>query len=200
MNRTDASHVGESASVGCSVNTCDQAHWQVRGKLEKYWAGIEDVRAGLVEPYEVVCTTGNVLTRGGADAMWLGLIGSLTATSGQQGTYFNNGNASIGVGNSTAAAVNTQTALQANSSRRYFKGMEATFPTHTTGTASTGTLNIVFKSLFSTAQANFAWQEWGVRNSTLSTGAGRLLNRKVQSLGTKSTAATWALTVTLSLA
>ena len=89
----------------------------------------------------------------------------------------------------------------ASSSRRFAKGMEATYPLHTTGDGSTSALNIAFRSVFSTAQANFAWQEWGVGNSTKSTApyAGRLLNRKVQSLGTKSTAATWTFTVTLSL-
>lgn len=192
--------MSEGGTVGSSLSACDQPHWGCHGRVEKFWGGIEDVQAGKLEPYEVVETTGNVLLRGGADLLWLGLIGSLTATTAQAGTYFNNGNASIGVGNSTAAAAASQTDLQGAS--QYFKGMDATYPTHTTGTGSTAALNISFKATFSTSQANFAWQEWTICNSTNSTGANsaRRLNRKVQSLGTKSTAATWAFTVTLSLA
>lgn len=196
-------HMGASeglATVGASVSSLQNTGWGVRGRVEKYWAGIDEVYSGNVEPYEVVETTGNLLLCGGGDVMWLGLTGGISASSGLQNTKFDNGNASIGVGNSTSAAVNTQTGLQANSSRRYHKGMDATYPVHTTGTNSTAFKNIQFKATFSTAQANFAWQEWCIRNSTLSSGAGRCLNRKVQSLGTKSSAATWAFTVTISLA
>jgi hypothetical protein len=73
--------------------------------------------------------------------------------------------------------------------------MEATYPTHTDGTTS-GSATITFRSVFGTGDANFAWQEWGVFNA--STG-GRMLNRKVESLGTKSSAATWTFTVTITL-
>lgn len=200
--QNDISSVAESGTVGGSLSQCEHIHWNVKGQLDKYWAGADDVRSGTVEPYETIHTTGNVLLRGGADLLWLGLRTGLTATTGAKNTLFSNAEAVIFVGNSTAAAVNTQVDLQATSSRRFAKGMEATYPIHTTGDGSTANLNIAFKSVYSTAQANFAWQEWGVGNSTKSTApyAGRLLNRKVQSLGTKSTAATWTFTCTLSLA
>jgi hypothetical protein len=217
--QNDQSRMGENSFVEINYPSkhnpaCEGIHWNCDWKIEKYNAGIDDVRAGTfqsstagsklgqpVRPYEVVNGKDNLLLRGGADLLWLGLKAGLTATTGAKNTYLNNAEAVIFVGNSNTAAANTQVDLQASSSRRFAKGMEATYPTHTTGDGSTAALNIAFRSVFSTAQANFAWEEWGVGNSTKSTAPypGRLLNRKVQSLGTKSTAATWTFTVTLSL-
>lgn len=194
----DTSRLVDQGTIGASAHQCDQLHWRCHTRLEKYWAGVNDVHAGRVEPYEVLESDGNLLLIGGADILWLGLKNGLSATTNQGNTYFNNANAGIRVGNSTSAAANTQTDLQAASSRKFTKGMDATYPTHTTGTGSSTSTKILYKATFSTAQANFAWQEWGIVNRT--TSGGRMLNRKVQSLGTKSTAATWALTVTLSLA
>lgn len=196
----DKSQMAERSHVGAVVSPSEGLTWKCHTKVEKYAAGIDDVYAGRVQPYAVEEVEGNLLTYGGADILWAGLIGNVTATSGQGYTKFDNGNAAIGVGISTAAAAATQTGLQAASSRRYHKGMDATYPTHTTGTAASTSSKIVFKATFSTAQANHAWNEWCIRNSTLSSGAGRMLNRKVTALGTKSSAATWAMTVTLSLA
>jgi hypothetical protein len=109
-------------------------------------------------------------------------------------TYFNNGNAYIGVGDSTTAAAATQTDLQA-STNKLRKAMDATYPQHTDATTS-GAASIVFKSTFSTSDANYAWQEWGIFNGS---SGGRMLNRKVESLGTKTSAASWAFTCTLTL-
>lgn len=191
-------NVTESAVVHPSIEIADGPKWSARWKVEKYWAGIEDVRAGTVEPYEVLEYSGNLLVNGGGDVMWLGLKGGLSGTTGLANTYFDNANAAIGVGKSTAAAAVSQTNLQATSTGRDRKDMEATYPTHTTGTGSTAAKNITFRAIFSTAMANFAWNEWGIFNSTADTG-GRMLNRKVQALGTKSTAASWTLTCTLGL-
>jgi hypothetical protein len=60
--------------------------------------------------------------------------------------------------------------------------MEATFPSRSGTTVS-------FKSSFATGEANFAWNEWGIFNSA--SGA-TMLNRKVESLGTK-TSGVWTL-------
>ena len=56
---------------------------------------------------------------------------------------------------------------------------------------------LTFRSLFGTGDANFAWNEWGVFNASSS---GTMLNRKVESLGTKTSAQSWQLTVTLTIA
>jgi len=178
----------------------DSLTWKCHTKLEKFNAPSTAVLSGAVRPDQVVEVDGNLLMYGGADLLWLGLKGSLTTTTGQQGTVFS-GTAkgtAIGVGDSSAAAAATQTNLQAVTNKLR-KKVDTGYPTHTTGTAGSTQSKIIFKSTFSTAQANFAWKEWGIFNST-GAAAGRMLNRKVESLGTKSSAATWALTITLSLA
>ncbi len=101
--------------------------------------------------------------------------------------FFNNANAHIGVGDSTAAFSPSQTDLQA-SSNKVRKGMEANFPTRTNN-------QLVFKSSFGPTEANFSWREWGVFNAS---SGGVMLNRKVENLGTKSSG-TWVLTVTLTI-
>ena len=142
---------------------------------------------------------GNVLVNGGADVIWERVTTPKPSTSSTgtiTGAYSTV--AAIGVGISTATATAAQTALQGTTAatQTAYKVMAATYPTHTTGT-STAARSAVFRSLFSTAQANFAWNEWGVFNSTRS--AKRMLNRKVQALGTKTSAATRQITVTLTL-
>lgn len=101
--------------------------------------------------------------------------------------FFNNTNSHIGVGDSTTAFTASQTDLQASSNKAR-KGMEATFPTRTNN-------QLVFKSSFGTTDANFAWQEWGVFNAS---SGGVMLNRKVESLGSKN-GGNWLLTVTLTI-
>ena len=177
--------------------------WKAEWCVEKY----EDtpsaaVRAGVATPTEVRHVMGNVLTYGGGDILWLGAKNGLTATTGAANTFFDNSNAAIIVGSSGAAAVASDTDLSASTDTdREAAGMEATYPTHTTGNNSTANLDISFRSVFSTAIANFAWEEWGITNTTKSSAplAGRLLNRKAEALGTKTSAATWTFTCKLSL-
>ena len=54
-----------------------------------------------------------------------------------------------------------------------------------------------FRSTFATTDANFAWAEWAVFNAAA---AGRMLNRAVSALGTKTSAQSWQLTVTITIA
>lgn len=150
-----------------------------------------------VQPYDVTEHEGNLLMYGGASVQWQTLIGNGTATAGQALTYFNNAQAAIGVGDSTTAAAASQTNLQA-ATNKLRKAMDATYPQHTDATTS-GAASIVFRSTFASAEANFAWQEWGVFNSATDA-TGRMLNRKVESNGTKASGASWQLTATLSLA
>lgn len=137
-----------------------------------------------VEEHEV---EGNLLTTLGAGAFYLGLTGgSLTA--------FNNANAALGVGDSSTAEAVGQTNLQAvtNAVRQ---GMDATYPILATNQAT-------FKATFGTSVGNFAWNEWAIFNA-VGTGSpptgGTMLDRKVSALGTKTSAASWALTVVHSL-
>lgn len=140
---------------------------------------------------------GNLLVYGGASVQWQTLLGNGTTTAGQSLTFFNNTNAAIGVGDSSTAAAATQTDLQA-STNKLRVAMSATYPQHTDGVI-VGAASVVFQAAFSTGQANYAWQEWAIFNSSTA-GVGRMLQRKVENLGTKTSSSIWTLTLTLSLA
>lgn len=103
-------------------------------------------------------------------------------------TFLNNANAFLGVGDSTTAFSAAHTDLQA-STNKLRKGMDATFPTRSSNV-------ITARSTFTTAEANFAWQEWGWFNAASS---GTMVSRRVESLGTKTSAQTWQLTATLTV-
>lgn len=107
---------------------------------------------------------------------------------GESVTEFNNANAHLGVGDSNTAFAATQTDLQA-ASNKVRQAMEATYPQRATNV-------LTFRSLFGTGAANFAWEEWGTFNAASS---GTMLNRKVESLGTKTSAQSWQFTVTLTV-
>jgi hypothetical protein len=111
-----------------------------------------------------------------------------SATHTGSATAFSNANSYLGVGDSNTAFAATQTDLQA-STNKLRKAMEATYPTLATNV-------LVFRSLFGTSDANFAWQEWGVFNNA---SAGTMMCRKVESLGTKTSAQSWQLTATITL-
>lgn len=60
--------------------------------------------------------------------------------------------------------------------------------------------NIVqHRGLYSTAQANFQWESWGIHNATASNGSsGYLLNHApAQALGTKTSAQSWQITTSI---
>lgn len=178
----------------------DNAQWRVEVRREAFAADVDDYRRryGRAEgerrflaenaPTEVRVEDGNLLTIAGITAIWNAL------TSGTAGG-FTNATAAIGVGDSTTAATPAQTNLQA-ATNAYRQGMDATFPTVATDT-------VTFKITVGTANANFAWQEWGIF-SAVGTGSpptgGTMLNRKVSALGTKTSAASWAFTCTITLA
>ena len=104
---------------------------------------------------------------------------------GEAITEFNNANAHLGVGDSSAGFVNTQTDLQGGSKTR--KAMDATFPSRA--------VNVVtLRATFGTGEANHAWDEWGVFNAAA---AGTMQNRKVEALGTKTAVQSWQLTATI---
>lgn len=186
----DASRLHEATQIAAGAAGHEPVRWRCTWKIEKYDG---ELTPGAI-PYEIIEREGNLLMYGGASCLWQALIGNGTGTSGQTLTFFNNGNAYIGVGDSSTAAAATQTDLQA-STNKLRKAMDATYPQHTDATTS-GAASIVFRSTFGTSDANFAWAEWGVFNGS---SGGRMLNRKVESLGTKASGSTWVFTVTLSL-
>ena len=102
-------------------------------------------------------------------------------------TFFYNANSFLGIGDSTTAFSATQTDLQAATNKKR-NAMEATYPQRTDNA-------LVFKAIFATGDANFAWNEWGIFNA--STG-GVMLNRVIEGLGQKN-GGNWGFTVTLTV-
>lgn len=111
------------------------------------------------------------------------------AAMGDSYNAFNAANARLGVGDSTTAFAAGQTDLQA-STNKFRKAMDGTYPQRTDNV-------LTLRSTFSTAEANFAWEEWGTFNAG---SGGTMLQRKVESLGTKTAAQSWQLTATLTFA
>lgn len=104
-------------------------------------------------------------------------------------TAFNNANAYIAVGDSDDAFDATDTDLQA-SSNKLRRGMEVGYPQRSDNV-------LTFRALFATSDANFDWEEWGLANHS---SAGVLLNRKVESLGTKANTQSWLITTEITVA
>ena len=125
-------------------------------------------------------------------ALQEGIVALFNLLIGAAETAFSNGNAFIGVGDSTTAASDTQTGLQAVTNKLY-KAMEATYPI----VGAAADKKVTFRSAFGAAEANFAWEEWTVASGN--SDAADNLNRKVESLGTKASG-TWQLTVEISAA
>jgi hypothetical protein len=200
--------------------------WRVLRILEKYDEDIDQFRRlfgkangerlffDTKRPYETTYQPGNLLLVGGVATLWQMAIGNGSTSSGNALCYINNANATIGVGDSNTAEVYTQQDLQA-ASNKYYQGMDASYPLTTdvvlpgqttvkTITAASNaspisvTSNvIVFKSTIGPSNANFVWNEWVIKNGT--GGSSRAFNRKVSSLGTKSSG-TWALTAGIAIA
>jgi hypothetical protein len=163
----------------------ETARWRCRYRLSKYredirpYRGREDEFHRLFRPYEVREGEGNCLLNTGIDEMW-------DLIAGDSSNHFDSSGARTGVGDSSTAADATQTDLQAASNKTY-KAMESGYPTTTSQKAT-------FKSSFGDSDANYAWNEWVVKQAT----SGKCLNRKVESLGTKS-GGTWTLEVSITL-
>lgn len=133
------------------------------------------------EHYEEKVVEGNLLLNEGITEF-------LNLLTGGAGTAFSSANARLGVGDSTTAAAATQTALQASTNKLY-KTMEAGYP-------QVSNQSVVFRSVFGSAEANFAWEEFSVMNGSDESTA-RNLNRKVSSQGTKASGQTWQLDLTI---
>ncbi len=151
----------------------ESAKWKVETRLEKY-------KLGQTSPYKVIETTGNCLLNTGINELWDIFIGD-------SANHFSNAQATIGVGDSNAAAAPGQTDLQAGANKHY-NAMDGGFPSVVGQT-------VTFKTTFTGAEANFAWEEWVVKQATSTI----CLNRKVTSHGTKPAGETWILSVAITL-
>jgi hypothetical protein len=162
----------------------EKATWRAKATVEKY-----DDEGNLVET--VVVEPGNILVNAGINQ----LLDRLVLAE----QVWDNTHVGLAVGNGTAAAAAGDTDL-AGASKRY-NAMEAGYPT-------VGTRKLTVRAAFAAAEANFAWQEYGVVVADTATAFVAadakpanyiLLNRKVQSLGTKDSG-TWTLTVEITIA
>jgi hypothetical protein len=122
------------------------------------------------------------LTQAGWSAIASLLVGDGSVTA------FNNGNAYLGVGDSSNAFVNTQTDLQASTNKAR-KAMNTSYPSRSSNV-------ITFQSTFATGDANYAWNEDGIFNAST---AGTMLTRAVETLITKTSAVSVVFTKTLTI-
>lgn len=152
--------------------------WACRWSIAK-WSREADHAAGA-PPDEVVDHAGNLVVTTGRSLL-------LNLLQGNGGTVFDATNAYIGVGDSATAAAIGQTNLVAatNKLRKLVKQ-----PPTVVGNVATWVVD------FTSGEANFAWQEWALFNAA---SAGTMLNRAVQSNGTKTVGALWTMTVTIAL-
>jgi len=160
----------------------ESAKWE----LHKFHGDSTDLK----DLYEVIEGEGNLLLYGGASLLWHRSTGG-SSLDPLSDTY-----AHIGVGDTNTAAAATQTDLQ-GASYPTNKFRQLADMAHTDSPNTSGGAVVTFQSTFATGDANFVWAEWGIFNASTS---GRMLNRKVEALGTKTSAATWQLTITLTLA
>jgi hypothetical protein len=109
------------------------------------------------------------------------------ASLGEAVTAYDAANARIAVGDASTAFAAGQTDLQGAS--KFRKAMDATYPQRTDNV-------MTFRATFATVEANFAWNEWAIFNAAA---AGTMLNRKVEAVGTKTSAQSWQVTIGITL-
>lgn len=150
--------------------------------FEKEWLSKLSANDAKYAPYDISRMDHNLLLNEGITVA-LNLIGGIAATA------FSNANAYLGVGDSATAAAATDTGLIATTNELYV-AMETSYPSVTNQT-------ITWRSVFGTAQANFAWNEFTVANGN--SDASSNLNRLVSAQGTKASGQTWTLDLDITL-
>ena len=179
-------HTQEAVMAMFALPTHEPITWKGVARLAYYdgdWSA-EDIDAGLAGAPREVHEAENLLVNSGI-ALLLDLL------IGAGGTTYANGNTYIGTGDSSTAAAATQTDLQA-ATNRFKRVMDATFPSRSGQT-------LTFRTTFATSESNYAINECGVFNGGPAFATGTMLNRIVSSLGTKTSATTLQLTITVTI-
>ena len=161
-------------SVSAGVGIAETAKWRPHWKIEKY---NESSELYAIEEWD-----GNCLLNAGITAL-------LTLLIGGGGTAFNNANAYIGIGDSTTAAVASQTGLQAAANKAYL-AMDATYPQVLNQT-------VTFRGTAGAGVAGYSWQEFIIVNAN--TGSGTALCRKVENHSSKPINDTWVVSCTVTI-
>lgn len=154
----------------------ENAMWVIekfRGDYESH----EEALKAEGHPYEVIEFQDNLLLNEGIAELEDIICGLGSPVK------WDNTNAFLGVGDSSASEVATQTALQGSS--KTYKAMDGGYPQRSSQTLS-------WKSTFGDSDANHGWKEFTVSNTN--SDSGKNLNRKVSDKGTKS-GGTWVLTL-----
>lgn len=158
--------------------------WRASYRIERFWAlDYEQILSEQLQPYDVSEFEENIALNTGKAEIWALVLGTSTA-------LFNATNTRVGVGDSTTAEVNTQTDLVAATNKTY-KACETTWPQRVTVTTTNDTFEA--RASFGSAEANYSWQEFVIRNNS----SGISLNRRVSDQGTKASGQTWVVTLRL---
>lgn len=161
------------------VREGDHGRWRADVRVDKYWG---DDRAAQPDPYDTVEVKDcNILVTNGINILLNALIVAASP-------LWNATNARIGVGDSATAATIADTDLNAASNK--LRVVVNSIPT-----VATNVLTAV--ATFTTGQANWVWNEWGLFNAA--SGATSMLNHAVTNLGTKTSASAWTITVTITI-
>lgn len=211
----DIASAQDEGAVSTAIRDDEGIKWRAHARVDKFYAwqeaeailiaeaeGRSDLGNILKErftPYETVESEGNLLTRLGRKR----LIDRFVETASNVGIKTTTGR--IGTGNSSTAAVDTDTdlAAAAGSANRQFQMLDSAPGVGSGASSGVGT----FVATFGTGVGNYAWAEWGIDGGTAAgttvtsdtnTTPG-LVNRKVTSLGTKTSAASWVFTVTITI-
>jgi hypothetical protein len=161
------------------MDTLEKLNWSVKSKVRK-WTTAE-YEAGA-EPHDVYEGEGNLLVNVGINRLLDLLIGA-------GGTAYNSTNSRIGVGTSTTAAAASDTGLIGTDRWALVDSVSRTNQT------------VTWVATFIDGEAEFAWEEWAIDNGTADgdTATAPLLNRRVQSMGTKGADSVWELSVAITV-
>lgn len=153
----------------------------------RYYAGdwtAEQIDAGLAGVPAAEFEADNLLVNTGIQLLEDLLIGA-------GGQAYTNAASYIGIGDNNTAAAAGQTDLQA-ATNRFKRVMDATYPSRSGQT-------LTFRTTFATSEGNFSIQEAGIFNGGPAFAIGTMLNRIVQNLGTKTSATTLQVTITVTI-
>jgi hypothetical protein len=152
-----------------------------------------------VDPFSLTEAEYNLEVYTGINAMLRLLIGASVSAGG---TNYANGAARLCIGDgggTVPSAAVTDTTLAATSNR-YNQACDSTYPQVPSGGNNSASAILTAQSTFPTGQGNFVWNEWamdkGGASGSAAIAAGDMFNHKGVNLGTKTSAAAWALQVT----
>lgn len=163
-----------------TMGISEHSQWRVEWRVEK-WADTARKIAGLA-PDEVCMDSQNIILDAGANEM-------LKLISGTGGTAYNSANTYIYVGTNNSPENASQTGVIATGSNRAYAAVDTGYPV-------VNGRQMIYRASFGDDVANFAWNEASIVNGIGTSAVS--MNRKVSSLGTKTTG-TWTLQITVSL-